>query len=387
MEVFIDVYAVESGQIVLKQTSTDSRFRYDWRHNSSYDNSTVWSGPGNRGQGIYIDRLALDTGRLLQGDLPQPSPCGMKDYIVMGFELRRGAWDKHYVCCSNCGGICCDSYAVRPNLRDPGNDTWWEDHYLVPDPAFALPNRYNEEKGLTPNPVTKFRTHDMRIVPLYPAVGDTVSILATVHNFSLVPLSGAVGVRFFAYGTPEGCDEIWVPLVNTDSDSIAYTDAAGIPARASETLEFRWVYDGSYLPETPKIYAVIDPGSITQIHTNNDKGWVPLYVPGDPGCQPTAVEPQQLPPAYVLHQNFPNPFNPSTRFAFSLPRAGRTKLVIYDLAGRHVKTLVDADLPAGVHTLQWLGRNERGVRVASGVYVYRITSGDSVETRKLVLLK
>jgi hypothetical protein len=88
-----------------------------------------------------------------------------------------------------------------------------------------------------------------------------------------------------------------------------------------------------------------------------------------------------------LMQNTPNPFNPSTRIAFSLPRPTHVVLAVYDAAGRTVATLVDAVQPAGVNEVFWDGRSSNGGRVASGIYFYRLKTSDRVLTKKMILLK
>jgi len=90
----------------------------------------------------------------------------------------------------------------------------------------------------------------------------------------------------------------------------------------------------------------------------------------------------------ALHANVPNPFNPTTRIAFDVARAGRVTLAVHDAAGRRVKTLVNQDLPARRgHLVMWDGLDESGRRVASGVYFARLVAADLTATRKLVLLE
>jgi len=92
--------------------------------------------------------------------------------------------------------------------------------------------------------------------------------------------------------------------------------------------------------------------------------------------------------AYSLAQNFPNPFNPSTRIQFGLPKKGHVSLKIYNVAGQLVKTMQDGVMDAGHHELTWDGSNNLGKSVASGVYFYRINAGSDYENvRKMVLLR
>ena|GEM_PF-3540958 len=105
---------------------------------------------------------------------------------------------------------------------------------------------------------------------------------------------------------------------------------------------------------------------------------------------PTAAdfgEAGSLPGKFALQQNLPNPFNAATTIAYSLEKASRVSLVIYDLLGRKVKTIVDEDFPSGNHTASWNGKNDYGADVATGVYFYRLTAGNQISSRKMVLLK
>lgn len=95
---------------------------------------------------------------------------------------------------------------------------------------------------------------------------------------------------------------------------------------------------------------------------------------------------EQLPTEYALSQNFPNPFNPSTSFALSLPEASDYALRIFNITGQLVKSY-SGHLEAGVHTIVWDGRNEQGSSVASGVYFYKAEAAGFTETRKMMMLK
>jgi hypothetical protein len=112
--------------------------------------------------------------------------------------------------------------------------------------------------------------------------------------------------------------------------------------------------------------------------------------PPSPGFATDVVdEPGQgtVPEVFALSQNYPNPFNPSTKIGFDLPKPSFVSLDIYDVLGRKVSTLINEHLMAGSKQVQWNGRDNTGAEVASGVYFYRLQTGDHVEVKKMVLLK
>jgi hypothetical protein len=97
------------------------------------------------------------------------------------------------------------------------------------------------------------------------------------------------------------------------------------------------------------------------------------------------IEPEDgvlLPGNCVLFQNYPNPFNPPTVIRYALPSACNVTIVIYDIVGRTVETLLNGEQPAGYHKVVWDAKN-----ASSGMYFCRIKAGDYVETKKMVLLK
>jgi len=83
-----------------------------------------------------------------------------------------------------------------------------------------------------------------------------------------------------------------------------------------------------------------------------------------------------------LDQNYPNPFNPSTTISFTLPSESNITLEIYNMAGQLSATLVDDKLSQGNHKVQWQAAN-----LSSGIYFYKLTSGSSSQTKRMILLK
>jgi len=88
------------------------------------------------------------------------------------------------------------------------------------------------------------------------------------------------------------------------------------------------------------------------------------------------------PEGYTLDANYPNPFNPSTKISFTIPKADHVSLVVYDMLGKEISTLLDAELGAGTHAVTFDGKS-----LASGTYIYRIRSGEFVQERTMQLIK
>jgi len=95
-----------------------------------------------------------------------------------------------------------------------------------------------------------------------------------------------------------------------------------------------------------------------------------------------------LPENYSLYQNYPNPFNNGTIIVFDLPKPGNTTIEIFNVLGQRIKTLIDGFYFAGnQYHVVWQGKNDLGKNVSSGIYLYRLRSGDYTSTRKMLLLK
>jgi len=93
------------------------------------------------------------------------------------------------------------------------------------------------------------------------------------------------------------------------------------------------------------------------------------------------------PTEYALHDNYPNPFNPTTTLRFDLPEVSSITLTIYNMLGQRVRTFNMNDTPAGYHSIKWNATNDYGDPVGAGVYLYQLQANQYVKTRKMVLLK
>jgi hypothetical protein len=155
-----------------------------------------------------------------------------------------------------------------------------------------------------------------------------------------------------------------------------------ITAGAAPVDSFQWTF---YTPqnanERPRAIAFSGGG---------DTAYVAVFGGGKaPGIRwyvrtLVSVEPiaNGVPETYALSQNYPNPFNPSTEIQFSIPKAGLTTIRVYTLLGQEVATLVNENLPAGTYKTRL-----NGASLASGTYIYRLTSGGMAITKKMLLVK
>jgi flagellar hook assembly protein FlgD len=95
----------------------------------------------------------------------------------------------------------------------------------------------------------------------------------------------------------------------------------------------------------------------------------------------------QMPKTYELGENYPNPFNPSTKLQFGLPADGQASIAIYNTLGQEVRRLVDGFYAAGRYEVVWDGRDNSGRTVGTGVYLYRLVAGQTAVARKMLLVK
>ncbi len=94
-----------------------------------------------------------------------------------------------------------------------------------------------------------------------------------------------------------------------------------------------------------------------------------------------------VPEQFVLNQNYPNPFNPFTTVVYSLPQAEHVTLEIFNVNGQKIRTMVNETQSAGSHSVVWNGTDDHGMKVASGIYMYRLTAGEFTDTKKMTLIK
>ena len=189
---------------------------------------------------------------------------------------------------------------------------------------------------------------------------------------------------------------------------------AGGSFMAGSAVEIRWDIPHSWTPDHSDLFYSSDNGTTWTliaggVHGQSyvwrfpspltDQGRVAVYSYGTDGLlgmdrsdqsfkvvnSVTGVA-EESPPAYGMLQNVPNPFSGSTTIHFSLPKDERVVISVFDLNGRRVRELVNSSLPPGPHQVMWDGRSSAGVKVASGLYLYRMeTKGYTVGKRMYLL--
>jgi hypothetical protein len=168
---------------------------------------------------------------------------------------------------------------------------------------------------------------------------------------------------------PSHCFVPTVSALALDTEDLFY-DVAGDPDLLAHTP-----FDMVYYPAENQEHGTITPESAQWFLT--EVRWAS-----------TAVGPEAAGGLdVVLHQNIPNPFNPSTAIRFTLPDDRYVRLSVYDAAGRHVVTLADGSMTSGSNSVEWNGRDDKGTAVSSGVYFYRLATSDRVLVRKMVLIR
>ena len=105
---------------------------------------------------------------------------------------------------------------------------------------------------------------------------------------------------------------------------------------------------------------------------------------------PTSINiptPSNVGKSFELYPNHPNPFNNETIIKFSIPKGARVEVAVFNIHGKHIRTLSNDVYEAGIHSLRWNGRDDDGLPVASGMYLCQIKSGDQRDVRSMILSK
>ncbi len=194
--------------------------------------------------------------------------------------------------------------------------------------------------------------------------------------------AAAVPVKFRVWNTTDDRKSEFVFIDPDQDQSISMLDAIIIIERDGEgNAEVTWSMD---------FVAVANPlnpanGDIFRLSTYKPATSADVFefTPMATGISGNAPVPDK----FILNQNYPNPFNPGTIIGFSTPSRSSVKLVIFDILGRRVRTLINQEMPPGSHSADWDATDDAGQRVTSGVYFVRLNAGSSTAVRKMVLVR
>lgn len=291
---------------------------------------------------------------------------GTKTYDVTPFIY----WDAS-------GALIVD-YAVSPDFTG-GVPSFWEAKYGTdPDLTFNLPWRYAGSRGLggSDDDLQTKQTYDIILSKQNLAAGDTTNIYARIQNYSNVDVFEDIVVRFYL-GDPDNGGEL---IQNIDGQTEVILDQ--INAREPVVAKLNnWIVPSS-IEEQSAIFAIIDPDNIIgEVHDNNNKAWSLLRQGfGVVGIEDILNE-SPASESDKLVRVYPNPAKDVASFSFKLQQSSRVMINIYDLQGKHIKTLHNAKLSAGNHSAEFdIGGLEKGV------YLYRFITETFYGSGKIVIM-
>jgi hypothetical protein len=233
---------------------------------------------------------------------------------------------------------------------------------------------------------------------------DTTSFELTVNAVNDAPSSFALNEQDSVYITMDNfaSDSIvftWDESADVDDDELTYHFTAELIINGQLTTEYDTTLTANgmkidYQSVFDEIYAaqsmlaamewdVSVSDGVEEVMAENG----PLTVGLNASDAVLSINEELLPEKFALHQNYPNPFNPITTLRYDLPEQATVNIIIYDMLGREVRTLVNTTQDAGFKSVIWNATNDYGKPVSAGVYLYKIQAGEFVQTRKMVLLK
>jgi hypothetical protein len=268
-------------------------------------------------------------------------------------------------------------WAVQDNIvyaYRPGSNTW------ITSTPFIGPNRRSHGGGMVGNKILVgggFPFTNTLVIgtvgsnagtivwaagPPYPSVNKSrIGGVSVGDRFYLIGGNNAVGTTSsdstFIYTVSSNTWSVLPSVKPNQSHNISNSVAARM---FGDTVRVFALCGSSGATTATNVFHVIGCGPFVGITTTNN----------------------EIPELYRLSQNYPNPFNPATNIKFSLPKAGNVKMVVFDILGKEVTTLVNEFRTAGNYVVDFDASN-----YASGVYFYTIKVNDFTETKKMLLIK
>jgi len=162
---------------------------------------------------------------------------------------------------------------------------------------------------------------------------------------------------------------------NTNNDAVKWSSFSGsFASQTSSNISVKSVVGQSVVSGAKEGDTVIESGFLPGVIQLSD---YTLSIANE----------ELFPSVFSINQNFPNPFNPKTTILYNLPEQTHVTIIIIDLLGRQVRTLINQTQDVGFKSIIWDTTNDYGKPVSAGVYLYQIQAGQFVKTKKMVLLK
>jgi hypothetical protein len=157
---------------------------------------------------------------------------------------------------------------------------------------------------------------------------------------------------------------------------------------SGNALKLTPVYGSDATGEVSKYYA--REGDVLETRIDGERVYPDLVWAGSSSrvqLGRLTTDSRGLPTSYALEQNYPNPFNPGTMIAFEIMSDGPVSLAIYNVLGQKVRTLAEGQYGVGRYRMEWDGCDDGGNRLSTGIYLYRLTAGETVLTKKMLMMK
>ncbi len=314
---------------------------------------------------------------------------GNEDRIGFNWDMGQNGTDG-----ANCTTMCHGDGLMRTN---GGVVDQWHWKAARSNPMGYADDKFVDAANQNGDPGLSAYSGNGSGVPEFMAAGDpSANVEFLVNNdaafsafdpFGTIGNSVAVASSFNSGASFTNSDHIPGYVLRIPQGDRASVQAAGKWYNGIWTVEFKKPYAGS-----ASDFAVVPGTSVKFSHEtfDNQGGTHP-----NDGFDATVYEldfsiitdvkevsNEELPTKFELSQNYPNPFNPSTKINFSVPNSGIVSLKVFNALGQEVATLINENLNAGKYTVDFNADN-----LSSGIYLYRLTVGNTVQTRKMILLK
>lgn len=276
---------------------------------------------------------------------------------------------------SKSGALVVD-YVVKPDVL---TGTWWTSHYgQKPDPAFIMPFRLDNAKGIPAydDETLYNQTSSIFFNPTIPDEADTITIYAKINNYSLISTGEPIPVSFYA-NDPANPSNL---IKNANGESVFYTTGS-IDQRSYSFVSMRWAIPDNLRNSNTKIYAVIDPdNTMDEIHKDNNIGWSYLFKFRNT-ANPTSINDRvSYNKKGLALQIYPNPVSDISEIHYTLHKPSDTRIELISGNGQLINIIADErNQQTGEHSVTL---NLDGF--PAGLYFVHIVSGSWQDVVKLV---